>query len=649
MYSFFKIICVISLFVSLGFSQENMLTNGDFESPNGENDWIIGGTNGDITIAEHNGDIDARYDPENGGNKWDLQLFQYVEVTEGKTYDFSFDARSTGGTTRSIDVVVEYFEEPYTKHHVEAFQLVEGWEPFSGSFTAVATQKVKISFMDATDGTRCYFDNVVLSLRQKPILDVTYLNDGHGTIAGVIRVARGYGIWIDFTANEGYKFDHFELVSGEGTVDGMWVKNPQSDITVKGYFVPMTGGSITYNVSGNGTFEGPTSYNSGTPFLVFTVPEDGYLQARPIPTSGHITSRTCSYPNNTARCVVTPFGGDVTFALDFIAYSSTVSYSNDGNGTISGPGTTSYPESVEIEYAPNEGYELDYIEIVGGTATITGNILTEVITAVTLRGVFREITSNVHSVSYTVGQYGAIYGPDIIDHLETIEIENHSIERYELDRIEIVSGIGTITGNRLFNVQSAVTLRGVFREIPPETNLIIDWRDGAKYKTVRINGVNWMAENLNFVSPTGVQCYNDLESICDVAGRLYSWNAAMSACPEQWHLPSKNDWDDMVSYVVDHNAPSPGRELKSSYGWLDGGNGFDLNAFAALPAGISEGPNSYYGAGRNGHWWTSTAEHSDRKTAITFISTDHSYVREPRWSGHGMSVRCIQDPITPLP
>ena len=52
----------------------------------------------------------------------------------------------------------------------------------------------------------------------------------------------------------------------------------------------------------------------------------------------------------------------------------------------------------------------------------------------------------------------------------------------------------------------------------------------------------WMAENMNY-EMEGSWCYNDLESNCAQYGRLYNWNAAMKACPEGWHLPSKDEID----------------------------------------------------------------------------------------------------------
>ena len=91
-----------------------------------------------------------------------------------------------------------------------------------------------------------------------------------------------------------------------------------------------------------------------------------------------------------------------------------------------------------------------------------------------------------------------------------------------------------------------------------------DFRDGQTYRTVKIGEQVWMAENLNFKTDSS-WCYNDEESNCQKYGRLYSWNAARSACPVDWHLPSKAEFETLLKAVG--GMESRIRKMKKN-GWV---------------------------------------------------------------------------------
>jgi len=146
---------------------------------------------------------------------------------------------------------------------------------------------------------------------------------------------------------------------------------------------------------------------------------------------------------------------------------------------------------------------------------------------------------------------------------------------------------------------------------------------GETYETVIIGTQTWFARNLNY-DVEGSKCYGennyqntfsdaDVQANCERYGRLYDWEAAMSACPTGWHLPSEDDWNILFDYVGGISVA--GYELRSaSAGEISEyiKVGADDYGFSALPGGhggIYRNEPSYYSyswGGYIGAWWSST-------------------------------------------
>ncbi len=173
---------------------------------------------------------------------------------------------------------------------------------------------------------------------------------------------------------------------------------------------------------------------------------------------------------------------------------------------------------------------------------------------------------------------------------------------------------------------------------------------GASCKSRQMpDGKIWMTENLN-IQTKDSWCYNYTADSCAKYGRLYSWEAANSACPAGWHLPLHDEWNNLLAAAGGKNAA--GNKLKSQTGWYnnnDGtnGNGTDSYGFSALPGGhfagrveFSDGSvlnDVFWDAGSSGYWWTATG-------LVWFnngwegVSVEYGV-----FGGGGYSVRCIAD------
>jgi uncharacterized protein (TIGR02145 family) len=179
-----------------------------------------------------------------------------------------------------------------------------------------------------------------------------------------------------------------------------------------------------------------------------------------------------------------------------------------------------------------------------------------------------------------------------------------------------------------------------------------DTRDGKVYKTTKIGEQVWMAENLNYEA-SGSRCYNDSTAYCDKYGKLYNLETAIKACPNGWHLPSRDEWEVLTKTIGERTAC---KYLKSTSGWdksygEDSGNGDDKYGFSALPGGYRWLNGSFSKVGRFGGWWSATKSRNPEYPGNVVIrieeymngaTSDYPYEKDFLFS-----VRCVQGSAPP--
>jgi len=141
---------------------------------------------------------------------------------------------------------------------------------------------------------------------------------------------------------------------------------------------------------------------------------------------------------------------------------------------------------------------------------------------------------------------------------------------------------------------------------------------GKTYNTIKIGDQCWMRENLdagtmvNFGEPSGDNgviekfCRNNNPQNCEVYGGLYTWDEMMQytldestqgICPDGWHLPTKNDFQELISHIglnwesggalkemgTEHwKAPNTGATNHSGFTLLPSTSGSDYNKEAKI-------------------------------------------------------------------
>lgn len=79
-------------------------------------------------------------------------------------------------------------------------------------------------------------------------------------------------------------------------------------------------------------------------------------------------------------------------------------------------------------------------------------------------------------------------------------------------------------------------------EEPPtiDGTTMTDNRNKKTYPLVTVGGKLWMAKDLDYAFGQSM-CFNSEDAKCEKYGRLYTYNAAQSACPKGWKLPSREE------------------------------------------------------------------------------------------------------------
>ncbi|MFC2111079.1 FISUMP domain-containing protein [Bacteroidota bacterium] len=200
---------------------------------------------------------------------------------------------------------------------------------------------------------------------------------------------------------------------------------------------------------------------------------------------------------------------------------------------------------------------------------------------------------------------------------------------------------------------------------------IIDARDNHVYKTVQIGNQCWIAENISVGtmvnSSVGGQemfdnsvmekyCWNNSSINCDNdashPGGYYEWPEAVQyysgqpteptqgVCPLDWHIPSKSEFETLVSTLG--GASVAGGKLKKGgssgfdavlSGWRcaqSGGSFFDIYPFLSPPAAIA----FYY----------SSTKSATTPYFLTINANDATTAIQTQYSEFlGFNIRCIRD------
>jgi uncharacterized protein (TIGR02145 family) len=169
---------------------------------------------------------------------------------------------------------------------------------------------------------------------------------------------------------------------------------------------------------------------------------------------------------------------------------------------------------------------------------------------------------------------------------------------------------------------------------------LIDNRDGNAYRTIKIAGVTWMAENLKFKPKSGAFYFDNDSNNIPGYGVLYEWGTAKNSCPTGWHLPSGAEFQ-----ILANNF-----EQKGSWGEIAS----DPSSFGIQLGGMQDYEGTFSEMDESGYYWTATEYDKTNAEYFSYLLIDDKPVidisrKEDIADIHGTeksnkySVRCIKD------
>lgn len=175
----------------------------------------------------------------------------------------------------------------------------------------------------------------------------------------------------------------------------------------------------------------------------------------------------------------------------------------------------------------------------------------------------------------------------------------------------------------------------------------IDKESGNIINTVTIGNQTWMANNL--MDKKGF-CNYPQKNDCQKYGALFNFKSAINACPQDWKLPTKEDWEVLIENLGGEAVA--GKELKSK-GHIETGDGFwkaykefegtNSTCFGAQPGGFLQSGGEFLNVGSYGYFWTSSSI-NDTKAHVATMVYFQDFVRFNQYAKENFySVRCIKE------
>ncbi len=134
-------------------------------------------------------------------------------------------------------------------------------------------------------------------------------------------------------------------------------------------------------------------------------------------------------------------------------------------------------------------------------------------------------------------------------------------------------------------------------------------------------------------------------------GSIYSLEDALKVCPNGWHLPSKTEFESLLSAVLTNDnkeIPNPAflTLVAKDSAWIHDYKDQVTNstAFGALPAGLLGTDDLFHNFGHGAYFRSSTEQDDTHYIFGLFLGAGGAFVTLSQRGG-GFSVRCLKNSL----
>lgn len=197
--------------------------------------------------------------------------------------------------------------------------------------------------------------------------------------------------------------------------------------------------------------------------------------------------------------------------------------------------------------------------------------------------------------------------------------------------------------------------------------------DGNVYPIVEIGTQKWMGENLRVAKFNNGDAIPNIQSVVDwtsesyplkwvnydndptkdaVYGKLYDGRVATderNVCPDGWHVATKDEWDEMFSYLG--GVPVAANKLMDNSGnyWETPNNATNETGFSAVPNGYRASDGSFLSLPYASEIWTSTKASSMTNNYVSIHYSGNIYSSDGMPYGVGRAIRCVKNAEASIP